>query len=176
MIWNDLFLALFDRCAEHFRNGNREFETYYSSGDLTFLASIGYQPREFFDFVEDFCDGGNPSPSTALLVAAVRREWMLAHPEAPRPTVLLTRDTIPTFGDTIDGIAYLPRILAKARAKLCGALDPDLMYGCGGDRKFLREHGDIHPADFLRAVWNTGDDDAAVARWVGQPSAASGQS
>jgi len=166
MHWNDTFLDLFDRCVAAYRGGNRDFATYYTAHDLAFLESIGCRQREFFDFVEDFCEEGIPSPGTALLVASVRRDWMLAHPGEPRPDVLLTRDTIPTFGDTLDGIAYLPRILAKARAKLRGALDPDLMFGCGGDRKFLREHGGIHPADFLREVWIAGDDDRQVADWV----------
>ncbi|MEN9535256.1 MAG: hypothetical protein RIR37_529, partial [Verrucomicrobiota bacterium] len=78
----------------------------------------------------------------------------------------LTRDELPTFGDTLNDIAYLPRILAKARAKLRGELDPDLMYSCGGDMNFLKNHGDIHPADFLRQVWAAGEDDQKIANWV----------
>ena len=31
-------------------------------------------------------------------------------------------------------------------------MDPEIMFGCGGDRAFLSEHK-IHPADFLRAIW-----------------------
>jgi Domain of unknown function (DUF5069) len=84
---------------------------------------------------------------------------------------LMTRDNIPTFGDELDGMAYLPRILAKARAKLRGELDPDLMYGCGGDRNFLGKHGNIHMADFLRRVWSAGEDDQEVADWVKLQSA-----
>lgn len=166
MTWDDTFLRLFDRCTSLYRGGNRDFQRHYDTADLAFLASIGCQPREFFDFVEDWCEDGAPSPSTALLVAAVRRDYLLTHPGEPAPTRLLTRDDIPTFGDELHGMAYLPRILAKARAKLRGALDPDLMYGCGGDRRFLRTHGDLHPADFLRRVWAARDDDDKVATWV----------
>ena len=61
MIWNDTFLALFDRSTQKFQSGNPDWETYYTPEDLAFLASIGYQPREFFDFVEDFCGEGTPS-------------------------------------------------------------------------------------------------------------------
>ncbi len=166
MHWNDTFLRLFDRCSALYQGGNRDFTSYYGPDDLAFLASIGHQAREFFDFVEDWCDGGDPSPSTALLVAAVRRDWFLAHPGAGAPRQLLTRDNIPTFGEALGGIHYLPRILAKARAKLRGELDPDLMFCCGGDRKFLREHG-IHPADFLRRVWQDDGNDPKTASWVG---------
>ena len=167
--WNDEFLALFKRCATVYQAGNHDYEAYYSPRDLAFLAQIGCRTREFFDFIEDFCEDGAPSPGTALLVAAVRRDYFLNVQggkwlDGP----LLTRDNVPSFGEALHGMHYLPRILAKARAKLRGTLDPDLMFGCGGDRNFLRKHGHLHPADFLRQVWAAGDDDEAVARWVSE--------
>ena len=166
MIWNDHFLDLYDRCLARYRAGDRDFTSYYSGADLAFLSTIGYQPREFFDFVEDFCEEADPSPSTALLIAAARRDFFIVIQNGITSGRSVTRDEVPTFGDSLEGIPYLPRILAKARAKLRGELDPDLMYGCGGDRNFLAKHGAIHPADFLRIVWAAGDDDHAVARAV----------
>jgi hypothetical protein len=166
MIWNDTFLALFDRCAAEFQSGNTDFETYYTPEDLTFLAGIGCQPREFFDFVEDFCSEGEPTISTALLVAAVRRDYFLTLQKGIPSDKVLTRDDIPTFGDELKGMAYLPRLLAKGRAKLRGELDPDLMFDCGGDRRFLKTHGNIHPADFLRHLWAAGADDEKMANWI----------
>lgn len=167
MTWDTTFLSLFDRCAAAFRSGNTDFTSYYGAADLAFLASIGCQPREFFDFVEDFCGDGAPEISTALLVAAVRRDYFLTiqhgkTSDAPP----LTTENIPTFGDELDGMPYLPRILAKGRAKLRGELDPDLMFGCGGDRRFLAKHGDLHPADFLRHLWAVGDDDSKMVAWI----------
>lgn len=166
MTWNDTFLALFDRCLASYRRGNQDWATYYSPADLGWLAAIGCQPREFFDFVEDCCDEGEPTASTALLVAAVRRDYFLTVQHGVPSARLITRDDLPTFGDDLDGITYLPRILAKARAKLRGELDPDVMFGCGGDRNFLTRHGAIAPADFLRQVWAAGDDDRKLAAWV----------
>ena len=167
MTWNDTFLELFDRCVSRYRNGDHDFENYYTPADLDFLCATGCQTREFFDFVEDFCEDNAPSPSTALLVAAVRRDYFITvQKRIPCTGPLLTRDDVPTFGEALDGIHYLPRILAKARAKLRGTLDPDLMFGCGGDRNFLRKHGNLHPADFLRQVWAAKDDDGKVAEWV----------
>ena len=122
--------------------------------------------REFFDFVEDYCEEGEPSLSTTLLVAAARRDYFLSVMNGAPGTARLTRDDIPGFGEELHGIAYLPRIIAKARAKLRGELDPDLMYGCGGDRNFLSKIGGVHPADFLRQIWSAGDDDHAIASWV----------
>lgn len=166
MTWNDQFLALFDRCLAAYQGGNRDFESYYSADDLTFLASIGYKPRELFDFVEDLADEKDPSPSTALLVASARRDYFLIIQQGQPSGIEITAKDLPTFGDELEGMRYLPRIIKKARHKLTGELNPDIMYGCGGDRKFLRDHGDIHPADFLRHVWAADGDDAKIAAYV----------
>jgi hypothetical protein len=167
MTWNDRFLDLFDRCVKRYRAGDTDFTGYYADPrDSALLAEIGYKPREFFDFVEDFCEEGSPSPSTALLVAAVRRDYFQVVMAGKPGEKNLTASDIPTFGDELDGIAYLPRILAKARAKLRGELDPDLMFGCGGDRAFLQRNGGLHLADFLRQVWSAGDDDLKIAAWI----------
>ncbi len=166
MTWNDTFLAIFDRCLDLYKSGNHDYKTYYSNEDSAFLTSIGYKPREFFDFIEDLGGEGEPSRSTALLVASVRRDYFLVMQGGKLSSHEITRDDLPTFGDEVDGITYLPRIITKAKAKLKGELDPDIMYGCGGDRKFLRTHGNIHPADFLRNVWAADGDDARVIKYV----------
>lgn len=166
MTWNDTFLALFDRCLAAYQSGDHDFENHYTCEDSAFLARIGCKPREFFDFVEDFGSEGEPSISTALLVAAVRRDYFHTVQKGIPSATLLTRDDIPTFGDELGGMVYLPRLLAKGRAKLRGELDPDLMFGCGGDRKFLKTHGDIHPADFLRHLWASGTDDQKITTWI----------
>lgn len=166
MTWNDHFLDLFDRCVKRYKNGDKDFTGYYDDEDMSLLGSLGYRTREFFDFVEDFCDEGEPSVSTALLVASVRRDYfeVVMEGRVRKPTV--DRENIPSFGEEIEGLYYLPRILAKARGKLKGELDPDIMFGCGGDRKFLRENGNVPLADFLRRVWAAGDDDSKIVAWL----------
>jgi hypothetical protein len=166
MAWDDHFLTLFGRCVAAYRGGNSDFASHYGAADHALLASIGCKPRELFDFVEDHVDEGEPSAATALLVAAVRRDFFAVVQNRVPSQRVVTADDIPTFGDALEGIHYLPRLLAKARAKLRGELDPDVMFCCGGDRKFLRDHGDIHPADFLRHVWAAGTDDGPVAAFV----------
>ena len=166
MPWDDRFLALFDRCLRRYQSGDRDWGGYYAAADLALMSSIGCRQREFFDFIEDFGDAGDPAPPTALLVAAVRREYFLFEQRGVTSRVTLAKDDLPTFGDAIGGIHYLPRVIAKARAKLRGELDPDIMFCCGGDRKFLRQHGGIHPADFLRHVWWAGDNDWKMVEFV----------
>ena len=164
--WNDRFLALFDKCVILFRKGNHDYNSYYDEADLALLRETGHAPREFFDFVEDHCEFGVPSPSTALLIAAVRRDYFLVVMDGKDGSRNVTSGDVPSRGDELDGIPYLPRILAKARAKLRGDLDPNLMFGCGGDRGFLQKTGGIHPADFLRRVWAVGDDDMKIVEWL----------
>ena len=171
MTWNDNFLDLFRTCLDKFNSGNKDFNSYYTKDDLSFLGSIGYKPRELFDFVEDLGAEGTPSESTALLVAAVRRDYFLVVQDGVPSDKEITHDDLPTFGDTLADINYLPRIITKARAKLKGELNPDIMFGCGGDRKFLSDHGDIPMADFLRNVWAAGTDDLKIASYVKSYSA-----
>jgi hypothetical protein len=164
--WDDTFLALFARCTAEYQAGNPDYESYYQAEDLAFLASIGCRTREFFDFVEDFCGEGVPSISTALLVAAVRRDYFLTVQKGVRSEKVVTTAELPSFGDELEGMTYLPRIIAKGRAKLNGELDPDIMFGCGGDRNFLQKNGGIHPADFLRHLWAVGSDDSKLVSWI----------
>ncbi len=165
-MWNDHFLTLFNHCLTIHASGDKNYTNYYTDEDRALLAAIGYKEREFYDFVEDLNDYHAPTASTALLIAAVRRDYFLTVQKGKSSNEIVTVEDLPTFGDTIADIAYLPRILCKARAKLRGALDPEIMYGCGGDRNFLETNGNIHPADFLRHVWAAGDDDEKIARYI----------
>lgn len=166
MHWNDTFMELFARCVEKEVAGGFDYESGYTAEELDFLESIGYKKREFYDFVEDEVAGGDPSKFTALLVAAVRRDYFIVEQGGKWSDKIICADDVPSKQSELEGITYLPRILAKARAKLRGELDPDLMFSCGGDRRFLRENGGLNPADFLRRVWAAGDDDMKVVDWV----------
>lgn len=172
MTWDESYLALFEKSVAAYRAGNRDWNHYFNNDELAFLKSIGCQRREFFDFVEDFCEEGTPSASTSLLIAGVRRDYFRVIQKGSLSTEpLVSRETIPTFGDELGGMPYLPRILAKAEGKLRGTLDPDIMYGCGGDRRFFDKNGHIHPADFLRAVWSAKGDKSKILAWLAQYSA-----
>ena len=72
---------------------------------------------------------------------------------------------LPLKTDAVDGIAWLPRLMVKARLKLRGEMPSDLMYGCGGDRPFLRRMGTTLPG-FLELVRDSGDDDRAIIEAV----------
>lgn len=165
--WQTTFRALFDRCLKQFRSGETDFTTWFSPADQDFLKSIGCREREFFDFVDDHANagGGEPAVETALLIAAARRDYLNAVQHGKTSDKTVKPSELPAKTAEMDGIPWLPRIIAKARAKLRGEMDPDTMFGCGGDRAFCSKH-DLHPADFLRAVWAAGDDDQRILSFV----------
>jgi len=130
-----------------------------------FLSSIGYSEQEFFDFVEDFARGGEPTLETALNIARVRRDYFLQEQKGIPSTHCISMEKLPSKDATVEGIGWLPRLIPKAEAKLRGEMPPDLMFGCGGDRKFFRIH-QIDPADFLRKVWSAQGNEAEIVSWV----------
>ena len=164
--WSASFKELFERCVKLHRAGQQDPSAWYSSADTAFLQSIGHTGQEFFDFVDDHCrypDG--PTLEIALLVAAVRRDYLHVVQHGRTSTKTVPPSALPPKPAQMDGIPWLPRIIAKARAKLRGEMDPDTMYGCGGDRAFFQEH-DLDPAQFLRVVWAAGDDDQKILSYV----------
>ncbi len=163
--WSTRFLTLFAACSARFERGDTDFSGYYGAEDLAFLSSIGCKPREFFDFVEDQANYGDPRAEVALLIAAVRRDYLLVMQHGQLSARETTPDQLPPKVEAVEGIPWLPRLIAKARLKLKGEMDPEIMYGCGGDRQFFIKY-DIHPADFLRTVWAAGDDDARIIAHV----------
>ena len=165
--WTTTFKTLFTHCAAKHQGGNTDFTTWFTPADKAFLSSIGCREQEFFDFVDDHCRYGAEGPTleAALLITAVRRDYFLAIQKGQWSAHTVAPETLPAKSAEVDGIRWLPRLIVKARAKLRGEMDPDTMFGCGGDRAFLSSH-DIHPADFLRQTWAAGGDDQRILDFV----------
>ncbi|MBI3875363.1 MAG: DUF5069 domain-containing protein, partial [Verrucomicrobia bacterium] len=153
--------------VQQYRAGNLRAASWFDAGETAFLAGLGCSAQELFDFVEDFCQMGEPAFETVLLITALRRDYFLNELQG-RPTGrLVDMATLPAKDARLGGIAWLPRIIVKAQAKLRGEMPAELMYCCGGDRQFLKSIG-MHPADFLRLVWRTGGDEEKVLAAVKQ--------
>lgn len=148
-----------------YREGNTTIESYFDANQRAILARNGLTEREIFDFVEDFCRHGEPDFVTFMLVTDIRRAYFYDEMAGVPSGRTVDPATYPAKAEDVDGITWLPRILAKAKAKLLGELDNDTMYGCGGDRAFLQKH-DLHMAEFLRKVAQNLDNDQAVIDWV----------
>lgn len=137
----------------------------FEARDVEFLASIGCTAQELFDFVDDALDYGDFDFEIVLAVTAIRRKYFIEVMHGKSTGRVVPMNELPAKSAKVDGIAWLPRLIAKARIKLRGEMDPDLMYGCAGDRPFLREHKMTLP-QFLQIVWDNGNDDRAIINAV----------
>ena len=153
--------------VEKHRGGNREPETYLNADERSFIQSIGLTIMDIYDFAEDFADRGEPDFPTFVAIHDIRRSYFFEVQKAKPSEHTLDTATLPAKEDAVAGIPWLPRILPKARAKLRGELSPDIMYCCGGDRRFFKENN-IHPAEFLRLVWEKGENDDFIIQWVSE--------
>ena len=160
------FRTVYDKAVSLYAGGQRGADTFFTADEKAFLAANGITPQHLYDYAEDHNGyDGEPGLLQALGIELVRRDYFL-NAQGGRPsTVVLDETTLPAKADAVKGIAWLPRLLPKARAKLRGELPPSLMYCCGGDRRFFKEH-DILPAEFLALVWRHEKDDGAIVDWV----------
>jgi hypothetical protein len=163
--WQDTFSDLFTRSVEKYRVGHQKPSGLINDDGQGFLRAIGYTEQEFFDFVEDFAKGGEPTLTTALEIAAVRRDYFLNVQKSSFSGRRISMADLPSKDAEVEGIGWLPRLIPKAEAKLRGEMPPDLMFGCGGDRKFFRTH-QIDPAEFLRQVWKADGEEKEIVAWV----------
>ena len=168
--WPKNFREVFDDALDAYRMERRDASLMFGKAQCEFLEAIGATPQEVFDLVEDTFLAGEPGIETSLLITAVRREYFLSVQKGKRSSRVIDMDKLPPKSAELGGIEWLPRIIEKARAKLRGEMPPELMYDCGGDRAFLREHG-IHAADFLREAWAAGDDTQRILDFVRKSAA-----
>jgi len=163
--WQTEFRNIYDRGIVAWNEGRRSAQTMFDDKDAAFLATIGCTAQELFDFVDDFHRYGEPDFETALAVAAIRRDYFLNVMRGKWTGRTATMESLPAKTAEVDGIAWLPRIIAKARLKLRGEMPADLMYGCAGDRPFLRKMN-LNLPRFLKLVWECGDDNRRIVEAV----------
>jgi hypothetical protein len=159
--WQTQFRHVYNRGVAAWHAGKQLPDAMFTRSDAKFLATIGCTTQELFDFVDDGLNYGEPDFDTTLAVAAIRRDYFLTVMKGKPTGRTVSMESLPAKTDEVDGIAWLPRLIVKARLKLRGEMPADLMYGCGGDRPFLRSMNMTLPS-FLRLVWKTGDDDRRI--------------
>ncbi len=159
------FHAIYDKAVELYANGQRAADTFFTDEENAFLAANGIAAQHLYDYAEDANNYGDPTYDRALGIELVRRDYFLNVQQGVASTVIADADSWPSKTDEISAIVWLPRILPKARAKLRGELPADMMYSCGGDRRFFTTN-DIEPSEFLTLIWRHIDDDQAIIDWV----------
>ena len=166
----DKFRALYDKAVKLYASGKTGADSYFGSAESAFLAANGLTAQNLYDYAEDHSKDGEPGYDQAFAIELVRRDYFLNIQQGKRSTAVLVETSMPAKTDAVQGIEWLPRIIPKTKAKLRGELPDSLMYCCGGDRRFFKQH-DIHPAEFLSLVWRNLDHDAATIAWVVRRSA-----
>jgi len=159
--WKTEFRNVWDRGVSASKSGRNSARTMFEPKDVAFLATIGCSAQELFDFVDDAQSYDDLDYDTALAVTAIRRDYFLNEMHAKPSGRVVEMSDLPAKSAEVDGIAWLPRLIEKARAKLRGEMNPDLMYGCAGDRPFLREQNMTLP-QFLQLVRDKGNDNRAI--------------
>lgn len=163
--WTKQLHSLYDQALAHYQNGQRGADTFFNSKQTAFLASIGIKPIHLYDYVEDFTGSGEPDWDTVLLMVAARRDYFIHEMQQKWTVAPIRKVDLPPKAEAYAGIEWLPRIIPKAKAFLEGSLPAEIMYGCGGDRKFFKARR-IHPADFLRVVWATHADKDKLVKYL----------
>jgi len=156
---------IWQSAVDQYKQGGSSPSTIVQEQDLSLLSGWGLNRMDVFDFAEDWCLHQEPDFSTFLLVHYARWRFFMEKQKSIPSSNLLDPKTLPPKDQQARGIAWLPRILPKARAKLRGELPPEVMYGCGGDREFFKSNH-IHAAEFLSIVDFFGDDDELIIEWV----------
>lgn len=159
--WQSTFKELFETAVERYQSGQRSPQTMFEAVDVAFLSTIGCTPQELFDFVDDSIRYDDLDYDTTLQVAAIRERYLREVMKGVKSDRIIPASELPPKPEPMDGIPWLPRIIAKARAKLRGELDEDTMYGCAGDRPFLASWNLTLP-EFLEIVWKAGDNDQVI--------------
>ncbi|HUR57814.1 MAG TPA: DUF5069 domain-containing protein [Opitutaceae bacterium] len=164
------FRTLYEKAVAQYAAGQRGPETYFTADEKKWLAAQGITPQHLYDYAEDQNNyEGEPGFEHALAIETVRRDYFLNVQGGRASSTPLDGTTLPAKADAVRGIPWLPRLLPKARAKLRGELPATLMFCCGGDRAFFKEHN-ILPAEFLSLVWRNEKSDSAIVDWVLQRS------
>jgi hypothetical protein len=166
------FRSLYDQALTRYASGKRGAEAIVTPEEAGWLKENGITAQHLYDYVEDHTNyNGEPGYDLALSIELIRRDYFLNQQNGRASATVLDEAKLPAKTDAVRGIEWLPRLIPKARAKLRGELPASLMYCCGGDRRFFKQH-DILPAEFLSLVWRSGENTEAIVDWVAKRSAA----
>ena len=169
--FTEKFRAHYDQTVARYAAGQRGAETFFTAGEKVWLGEHGLTAQNLYDYAEDQVTQGEPGYDRALAIELVRRDYFLNVQQGRPSRALLDEAKLPGKTEAVQGIAWLPRIIPKTKAKLRGELPASLMYCCGGDRRFFKEH-DLEPSEFLHLIWRHENDDHAIVAWVVQRSKA----
>ena len=127
--WRTQFHDLFFKGVERHKEGRQSPEGMFEGDEPNFLESIGCSTQEMFDFCDDYVRWGDVIYEQVEELQAVRYEHFIEELDSQPASHAMEMDEFPPKDAELEGIAWLPRLILKARAKLAGNLPADLMYG-----------------------------------------------
>ena len=127
--WQTQFREVFDAGVERRKGDCGDPKSMFTVGQVDFLESIGCSAQEMFDFCDDYVGWDDVIYEHVVELQAVRREHFLNTLNSQPAARWMEMDEFPPKDAEVEGIAWLPRLIVKARAKLAGQLPADLMYG-----------------------------------------------
>ena len=127
--WKIRFREVFDAGVQRRKEGCNDPGVMFESPELAFLESIGCTAQEMFDFCDDYVRWDDVIYEHVEELQAVRLKHYQTTLNREPADRQMSMDEFPAKSDEAEGIAWLPRLITKARAKLAGSLPADLMYG-----------------------------------------------
>ena len=127
--WRTQFHDLFFKGVERHKQGRQSPEGMFEGDEPNFLESIGCSTQQMFDFCDDYLRWGDVIYEQVEELQAVRYEHFVNELNSQPANHPMEMDEFPAKDAELEGIAWLPRLILKARAKLAGNLPADLMYG-----------------------------------------------
>ena len=127
--WKIQFHAVFDTGVDRRKDGCSDPDSMFERDEVSFLESIGCSAQEMFDFCDDYVGWDDVIYEHVEALQAVRYEHFTKELNGQPADTRMEMSKFPAKTDEVEGIAWLPRLIVKARAKLAGQLPADLMYG-----------------------------------------------
>ncbi len=125
--WMATLQGIYGEAVIRYEQGARGADDVIPENGLAFLASIETTAQEMYDFVEDWSEVGEPPFGIVAAITAVRWKYFLTMQHGQPSAQTISPSTLPPGSAELGGYWCLPRIIAKARAKLRGELSPELM-------------------------------------------------
>lgn len=154
-----------EQASANYKGGCRTPAQILPAVDLETLAGFGITPQFVYDAVDDLARYGEPGKDVFVELARMRVEYFQTTLHGRPSANIVQESELPPKSAEFQGVSWLLRIIRKAQCFLEGSLCDDIMYGCAGDRSFLKKYNATLPA-FLAVVRDSHGDPSQALRFL----------
>ena len=101
-------VSVWEKAVKLYSEGNRDSSSFPIEEDLPFLASIGMNKMDVFDFAEDWVCEGEPDLATFLMIHEQRKDYFWEFQNKVPSSNMLNPSDLPAKTEEIEGIVWLP--------------------------------------------------------------------